>query len=321
MDWRRVARYAAPQVEDAAAYLARLKRPLRAAGEPDMSLDSPLFRSMYEADQAYEQLAKGRTPNLRNAGGDLARIAGQAIRDENAAARAARNTPFLERALTNDPDGLLRYAGPLAAIGTTAAGGGLAIQNALEEKRRLAAQAAADAQELAAARPARMASLAEQQRVLDGMTPPDAEVYIDPAADADLQRSLADSSYVSAEPPEPPEARSAYHGIGPMVRTPYDEEPLIDTQYDMESMHDMFDPVASQVLLEDAAQDVYESLQASGYGNPVRIRSAGAVEGMARQQGLPTFPGLMLSGDAVPRRTPGEAAMRRKFYSGGRAND
>lgn len=321
MDWRRVARYAAPQVEDAAAYLARLKRPLRAARDPDMSLDSPLFRNMYEADRAYEQMAKGRTPNLRNAGGDLARIAGQAIRDENAAARAARNAPFLERALANDPDGLLRYAGPLAAIGATAAGGGIAIQNALEEKQRQARQDAAYAQERAASLPGRLAALAEQRRVLGGMTPPDAEVYIDPAADAELQRSLADSSYVSAEPPEPPEARSAYHGIGPMVQTPDDEEPLIDTQYDMESMHDMFDPVASQVLLEDAAQDVYESLQAAGYGNPVRIRSAGAVEGMARQQGLPTFPGLMLSGDAVPRRTPGEAAMRRNFYTGGRAND
>ena len=42
-----------------------------------------------------------------------------------------------------DPDSLLRYAGPLAAIGTTAAGGGIAIQNAMDERLRQAEESKA----------------------------------------------------------------------------------------------------------------------------------------------------------------------------------
>lgn len=213
MDWRRAARYVAPQVEDAASYLARLKRPLRAPVAPDMSLDSPLFRRMYDADRAYEQLAKGRTPNLRNAGGDLARIAGQAIRDENAAASAARSMPFLERALTNDPDGLLRYAGPLAAIGTTAAGGGLAIQNALEDRLRRAEEAKAMAA-AAAIRDAQWGAAADEAGAAwaeqSATTPEERAIRLaaieakhlsdqaattgDAADDSDIQAALADLS-------------------------------------------------------------------------------------------------------------------------------
>lgn len=59
-------------------------------GPNDMSLDSPLFRDMYKADHAFDNLRRGRTANLRNSGGDLARIAGQNIRAADDAARAAR---------------------------------------------------------------------------------------------------------------------------------------------------------------------------------------------------------------------------------------
>lgn len=287
----RLARRALPTMDDAAAaaYLARLKG-VRAPVEPDMSLDSALFRRMYDADQAYENLAQGRRPNLRNAGGELASIAGQAIRAENAAARAANAAGPLDRALAMDPDGLSRYAMPLLAGGLTAAGGGMAIHNALADRQREREQMALDAEAWAQAAAPRRAALAEQQRVLDGMTPPDAEVYIDPAADADLHRSLADSSYVSAEPPEPPEARSAYHGIGPMVRTPYDEEPLIDTQYDMESMHDMFDPVATEVLGGDEpavafTQDGDDEADYASFARQVLSAASAAEDALARTPG------------------------------------
>lgn len=50
------------------------------AAEPDFALDSPLFRDMYKADMAYDNLRKGRTRNLRNAGGELAAIAQDNIR-------------------------------------------------------------------------------------------------------------------------------------------------------------------------------------------------------------------------------------------------
>lgn len=58
------------------------------APEPDFSLDSPLFRDMYKADMAYDNLRKGRTRNLRNAGGELAAIAQDNIR--TAAQRSKR---------------------------------------------------------------------------------------------------------------------------------------------------------------------------------------------------------------------------------------
>lgn len=63
---------------------------------PDMELDSPLFRDMYKADQAYDNLKKGRTANLRNSGGDLARIAGENIRRADEAAKQARATGKLQ---------------------------------------------------------------------------------------------------------------------------------------------------------------------------------------------------------------------------------
>lgn len=59
-----------------------------AATAPDFSLDSPLFRDMHKADQAYDNLRKGRTRNLRNAGGELAAIAQDNIR--TAAQRSAQ---------------------------------------------------------------------------------------------------------------------------------------------------------------------------------------------------------------------------------------
>lgn len=166
----RLARRALPTMDDAAAaaYLARLKG-VRAPVEPDMSLDSALFRRMYDADQAYENLAQGRRPNLRNAGGELASIAGQAIRAENAAARAANAAGPMDRALAMDPDGLSRYAMPLLAGGLTAAGGGMAIHNALADRQREREQMALDAEAWAQAAARRRAALEAQRGVLESM--------------------------------------------------------------------------------------------------------------------------------------------------------
>ncbi len=174
---------ALPSADDAArAYLASIRRPLRAAGEADMSLGTPLFDRMYQADAAYENLVRGRTANLRNAGGDLARIARQSILDENLAAREARDASML----TMDPDGLSRYAMPLLAGAAVAGGGGIALQNALAERQRKEQEAAAVreaaaqyANEVAASRPS-----LEQQYLndIDGFDPVAADIAL-PQAD------------------------------------------------------------------------------------------------------------------------------------------
>lgn len=57
---------------------------------PDMGLDAPLFPQLSRSQDAFDNLRRGRTANLRNSGGDLARIAGQNIREADDAARAAR---------------------------------------------------------------------------------------------------------------------------------------------------------------------------------------------------------------------------------------
>jgi hypothetical protein len=59
-------------------------------GDPDMGIDAPLFPQLARSQDAYDNLRKGRTANLRNSGGDLARIAGQNIRAADDAARTAR---------------------------------------------------------------------------------------------------------------------------------------------------------------------------------------------------------------------------------------
>lgn len=61
-----------------------------AQSQPDMSLDSPLFRQMYKADQAFTNLRKGRTANLRNQNPDFVRIAADRINSADEAAAAAR---------------------------------------------------------------------------------------------------------------------------------------------------------------------------------------------------------------------------------------
>jgi hypothetical protein len=58
--------------------------------EPDFALDSPLFRDMYKADQAFDNVRKGRTGNLRNQSRDLVNIAADNIRSADDAAKAAR---------------------------------------------------------------------------------------------------------------------------------------------------------------------------------------------------------------------------------------
>lgn len=305
MDWRRVARYAAPPVEDAAAYLARLKRPLRAAGEPDMSLDSPLFRSMYEADRAYEQLAKGRTPNLRNAGGDLASIAGQAIRAENAAARAARNAPFLERALTNDPDGLLRYAGPLAAIGTTAAGGGIAIQNAMQERQQRDVEMAQSNALMAAAHAQRQRnaadSLAGQDATLRDMRAPELGPILGDDYDQELFDSIGRHAASVDAARAPGEAWSE-----PDILLPDGAPPPFDMQeadYDMRTLHEGFDPVATPIYGGDESLVFRDADQEQA--------DYAAIAALAREQAeaIEREPGGWPSPEAMKRGVPRELAL------------
>lgn len=232
-DWARIARRSLQQAEDPAAYLARLRR-LRAAGEPNMALDSPLWNDMYRADMAYENLASGKTANLRHAGGDLARIAGEAIRDSNAAARQARSATALDRALAMDPDGVGRYALPLLAGGMAAGGGGIALQNAIEERRRREADLAAEWE----SRAPMLAEMAAQRQV----------------------------------------ASEAMNNL------------------------DGWDPVASEIVDQDAEEQLLEAIAAQSYPPAIRPRSPEAVEGYTRKLGLPTFPGTVIEESVVPRR-------------------
>lgn len=77
---------------------------------PDMNLGTPLFDDMYKSAGAFDNLRKGRTGNLRNSGGDLARVAGDAIREADKAARA-------ERALMEGKDLMYKAGGAGAALG------------------------------------------------------------------------------------------------------------------------------------------------------------------------------------------------------------
>jgi hypothetical protein len=84
---------------------------------PDMGLESPMFEDLYRSAGAYDNLRKGRTPNLRNSGGDLARIAGDNIRRAGDAARQAQKTAKLQ-------DDLLKIG---VAGGVAAAAGGVGM--------------------------------------------------------------------------------------------------------------------------------------------------------------------------------------------------
>jgi hypothetical protein len=64
--------------------------------EPDMGIEGELFGEMYKSAGAYDNLRKGRTTNLRNSGGDLARIAGDNIRRADEAARQSQMTGKLQ---------------------------------------------------------------------------------------------------------------------------------------------------------------------------------------------------------------------------------
>lgn len=79
---------------------------------PDMGLESPMFEELYRADAAYDNLRKGRTSNLRNSGGDLARIAGDNIRRADDAARQAQKTAKLQDDLQK-----AAVAGGIAGVG------------------------------------------------------------------------------------------------------------------------------------------------------------------------------------------------------------
>lgn len=84
---------------------------------PDMGIETDLFGDMYKSAGAYDNLRKGRTPNLRNSGGDLARIAGDNIRRADDAARQAQKTAKLQ-------DDLLKIG---VAGGVAAAAGGVGM--------------------------------------------------------------------------------------------------------------------------------------------------------------------------------------------------
>lgn len=82
---------------------------------PDFSLDSPLFRDMYKADQAYDNLRRKRTSNIRNQ--PFAQPAGAAIRDAAAdSIRAMQRDRMAERAM------MIGGAAGAAGLGTMIAG-------------------------------------------------------------------------------------------------------------------------------------------------------------------------------------------------------
>lgn len=73
--------------------------------EPDMSLDSPMFRDMYKAQGAYENLIKNRTSNLNNQ--PFAPIAASAAREARAASMAPSGASEGWKrlsAMANDPN-------------------------------------------------------------------------------------------------------------------------------------------------------------------------------------------------------------------------
>lgn len=188
-------------------YLERLTRAYRQPGEPDMSLDSPLFRDMYKADTAFEQLRKGRTSNLRNAGGSLADIASQAIREADAAAVAGRTATAMDSA---------REMGPEAAVAMGILGGtavaapaGMAIESAMAARRQRQEEALA-AQRAAEAFAAEQAAM-EQQYLndIDGFDPIAADV-VSPEFDEELLAAIAAQSYPAAIRPRSAGAVEAY---------------------------------------------------------------------------------------------------------------
>lgn len=271
--WANLARRSMSGADDAAAHLARLNVAARAQRPANMELGSPLFNRMYRADQAYEQLARGQTANLRHAGGDFARIAGQAIRDDNAAAAAARAGSPLERALQIGPDGQLVAA--MLAGGLTAAGGGMAINNAIEDRRKRqeedASQNAAAVEAIMRRREQDAREAAGYQDLINGFDPVGAEVYIGPD-EMSVAQDLADASY-----PHPMVQRVPNPRLRVGVRDLLDEEdgPTVDAMYEL-AMHkdliDGFDPVASQVesmpdpaieFTEDVSEDDL-AIQAEG---------------------------------------------------------
>jgi hypothetical protein len=179
---------------DDTPYLARMRRAYKSPGEPDMSLDSDLFRDMYQADQAFEQLRSGRAANLRNAGGELASIAGQAIRDADDAARAARSMSPLESALQVGPDGMVALG--VLGGGLAAGAGGMVVNNALQERRRRQAEVTPEVPEhIRLQRRAAEAAAAQQfLNDIDGFDPVATDVYVDPQYEREMLESIVASS-------------------------------------------------------------------------------------------------------------------------------
>lgn len=292
--WGNLARRSLSGADDAAAHLARLNVAARAQRPANMELGSPLFNRMYRADQAYEQLARGQTANLRHAGGDFARIAGQAIRDENAAAAAARAGSPLERALQIGPDGQLVAA--MLAGGMTAAGGGMAINNALEERRRRqeedSASNATAVEALMERRRSDAAIADEQMEALDSLDPVSTQVYADPEYDRDLADSLAVYSA-----PQPFVPRSNNH----MLREQRDDILLPDGDttldldemaYDALMMHEGFDPAGMPIVGgEDAPLVFSEDIDTSEEDAALLASMASESAAMARDRGGPPIGG------------------------------
>lgn len=237
---------------DLGTYLSRLRRPLPTPKAPDMSLDSPLFRQMYAADVANDQLLKGRTANLRNSGGDFARIAGQYADAQNQAARAARDMPFLDRALTLEDDSPLQFFIPTAAAGLTAGGVGMALTSAMEDRRlreveadeanRLARSRVATDQEIRAAQAALLPDSLEQM-----------EADFDPVATQVF--ALPDDSfeYTDDVPDVSPEIAQEMDDLyNPAymrrVRTPYLPMSALKAVYDPPALPETMDFEAPSVL-------------------------------------------------------------------------
>lgn len=278
-----------------------VRRPPR---PPDMSLDSPLFRDMFQADRSFDQLRKGRTSNLRNSGGELASIASQSIRDAEAAAAAGRTA--LDRA--GGPEGAVM----LGVLGGTAAAApaGMVINNALEARRKQQESELAS-RRMAEAFAAEQAALREQYlNDIDGFDPVAADV-VSPEFDEQLFADLA--SYRGAIRPtsvRAVEAHTRAQGLPTFPGTVVSdadhaagEQFAAQEQYlnDMDGLRapDMLDVVSPEFdsgLLADMASQ--------SYPRRIQPRSVGAIDNYARQQGLPTFPGAILEDEPIARRRP-----------------
>ena len=94
------------------------------ASPPDMELGSPLWRQMDQRMRAYDNIRRGRTGNLRNQNPQIAAIAGDGIRTQDAASAAARQADAVRARGMREGAAELGVAGAIAGAGLMLPSGG-----------------------------------------------------------------------------------------------------------------------------------------------------------------------------------------------------